>query len=346
MNELISIIVPVYNAEKYIEKCIDSIIGQTYKNIEIILIDDGSTDSSGIICDKYLKKDARIKVLHINNSGVSNARNIGLDKATGEWIVFVDSDDWIESNFCEKLYAGLISNPKVDIVCSGYKRIYSYTEEFINCNNKNILYNANQYLLKLLNVQNGYGFCHMKMIRRDCIKDIRFNNKLVVAEDALFNMQILKNVNEVLQIGEGLYNYRFNENSLVRKYDKNYVTKYLNAMKETYKYLKNEYPNNEYVMNNFYNYVSYHVLLIAVNYCFNPKNGKNFIDQKKLLKKIYNIELFKKSIKKCNYNDLSWTRAITIFTLKHKFFILTAMICRFRQIQFRKNRRIKCKQKR
>ena len=335
-EKLITIIIPIYNVEKYLSKCIESVINQTYKNLEIILIDDGSTDSSGIICNQYSKKDSRIKLIHIKNSGVSNARNVGLDNASGDWIVFVDSDDWLEFNFCERLYEIVMNDPSIDIVCSGYKRIYADTVEPINCDKKKIYYNNYQYLLKLLNVQNGYGFCHMKLIRKECIKKIRFNNKIVVAEDALFNMQILKNVRKVLQIGEGLYNYRFNENSLVRKYDKNYLKKYLNAMKETYKYIKQEYKYNQEILKNFYNYVSYHVLLISVNYYFNPKNGKRFFEQIKLLKNIYQIDLFNVSIKKCNYKDLSWTRAITIFTLKHKFYIFTGLICRFRQIQFKK----------
>ena len=272
-EKLITIIIPIYNVEKYLSKCIESVINQTYKNLEIILIDDGSTDSSGIICNQYSKKDSRIKLIHIKNSGVSNARNVGLDNASGDWIVFVDSDDWLEFNFCERLYEIVMNDPSIDIVCSGYKRIYADTVEPINCDKKKIYYNNYQYLLKLLNVQNGYGFCHMKLIRKECIKKIRFNNKIVVAEDALFNMQILKNVRKVLQIGEGLYNYRFNENSLVRKYDKNYLKKYLNAMKETYKYIKQEYKYNQEILKNFYNYVSYHVLLISVNYYFNPKNS-------------------------------------------------------------------------
>ena len=112
---LISIIVPVYNVEKYLSKCIDSIINQTYKNIEIILIDDGSTDSSGAICDKYALVDSRIHVLHIENSGVSNARNVGLNHATGDYIGFVDSDDYIEPNMYELLLEELIADD-VDVV--------------------------------------------------------------------------------------------------------------------------------------------------------------------------------------------------------------------------------------
>ena len=334
---LISVIIPVYNVEEYLSKCIESVINQTYTNLEIILINDGSTDLSGNICDEYSKKDSRIKIIHIENSGVSTARNVGINNANGDWIVFVDSDDWIESNFCENLYDVAMSNKEVDIVCSGYKRIYSDKEEIINCSKQKITYSAYQYLLKLLNVQNGYGFCHMKLIRKKCLRDIRFNPNIKVGEDALFNIQLIRNIKKVMIFGEALYNYRFNENSLVRKYDENYIKKYFDAMEETQKYLKQEYTGDELVEKNFYNYVSYHVLLIAVNYCFNPKNGRNFLEQKILLKEIYQIELFRKAIDNANYKELSKTRAITLFTIKHKLFILTAMICKFRQIQFKNN---------
>ena len=101
MDELISVILPVYNVQQYLEKCIESVVNQTYKNLEIILIDDGSTDMSGKICDEFAEKDGRIKVIHSKNGGVSAARNIGLDIATGEYIGFVDSDDWIESQMYE-----------------------------------------------------------------------------------------------------------------------------------------------------------------------------------------------------------------------------------------------------
>ena len=104
MGMLISIIIPVYNVELDLEKCLESIINQTYKNIEIILIDDGSTDNSGKICDIYAEKDCRIELLKQENSGVCSARNLGISKATGEYVTFVDADDWIEEDYIESRY--------------------------------------------------------------------------------------------------------------------------------------------------------------------------------------------------------------------------------------------------
>jgi glycosyltransferase involved in cell wall biosynthesis len=119
---MITIIVPVYNVEQYVSNCIESIIGQTYKELEIILVDDGSTDSSGHICDRYAQKDARIKVIHKQNGGLSDARNVGLDVATGEYIGFVDGDDFVSSTMYEKLL-GIITSQEADLVICDYEEV-------------------------------------------------------------------------------------------------------------------------------------------------------------------------------------------------------------------------------
>ena len=121
-KNMVSIIVPVYNVEKYIKKCIDSIINQTYQNLEIILVDDGSPDKCGEICEEYSKKDNRIKVIHKENGGLSDARNAGLEKATGEYIAFIDSDDYIDKNYISTLYNMCITN-KAEIAQCSFKRV-------------------------------------------------------------------------------------------------------------------------------------------------------------------------------------------------------------------------------
>ena len=112
-DSLISVIVPVYNSEQTLNRCIDSILGQTYRNFELFLINDGSKDRSGEICDEYARKDSRVKVFHKENGGVSSARNVGLDNASGEWITFVDSDDRIGQNFLKNL---VLYSTNVDLV--------------------------------------------------------------------------------------------------------------------------------------------------------------------------------------------------------------------------------------
>ena len=123
-ESLVSVIVPVYNVENYLNICINSIVNQTLKDIEIILVDDGSTDKSGIICDEFALKDDRIRVIHKSNQGLSSARNVGINAAVAQYIMFVDSDDWIEPEFCEAPYKVAMDN-KADLVLFKYKRIFN-----------------------------------------------------------------------------------------------------------------------------------------------------------------------------------------------------------------------------
>ena len=329
-DPLISVIVPVYKVEEYLDRCVESIVNQTYKNLEIILVDDGSPDNCPKMCDKWAKKDKRIKVIHKKNGGVSSARNVGLENSNGEWISFVYSDDWLDKEFVSKMLETALRE-KTKYICCSYKRVYNEKSEVINNDGTIINYNNEEYLEKLLNVQNGYGFCHMKLIEKNVIKDIRFNEELVVGEDALFNVELCNNIKKATILNMALYNYFFNSDSVVRKYDKNYVNKYYDSMKYMFEYINNNYKDKD-LITNVYNYISYHVMLICVNYCYHPENKNKY----KSLKDVCNIKLFKEAIKKSNYNDLSLTRKITLFTIKNRLLVFTALICRIRQMQFKK----------
>lgn len=332
-KDLITIIVPVYNVEEYLQKCIESILEQSYENLEIILVDDGSTDDSGKICDEYVKKDKRIKVFHKKNEGVSSARNLGISKSKGSLICFVDSDDWIEKDLCLKLINAIQENC-ADIVLCGYNRVTGKNREKINSSGKNQIISGREYLINCLNPQTSYGFCHMKLIRKKIINEIRFDENLKVGEDALFNIKISSNINKAIFLKENLYNYRINISSTVRKFDVQYVDKYLNAIKIINSYLKKNYEEDKEILQNFYNFIAFHVMLIAVNYCYNPEN--NFKKVNNEFSQICNIIEFKEGIKKSNYNNLSITRKIALFTIKHKLYFITQIICKIRQIQNRK----------
>ena len=123
MEDLISVVVPIYNVENYIKKCVDSILSQTYKNLEIILVDDGSPDNCPQICDEYAQKDNRIKVIHKENGGLSDARNAGIDISKGKFITFIDSDDYIEKDYVEVLYNSIKENAS-DMAIGSHKAIY------------------------------------------------------------------------------------------------------------------------------------------------------------------------------------------------------------------------------
>lgn len=329
MKDLITVVVPIYKVEKYLEKCIDSIIKQTYENLEIILVDDGSPDKCPQICDEYAKNDSRIRVIHKENGGVSSARNIGMENARGKWIAFIDADDWIEEKYFEKMLDRVKTND-ADIVLCGYNRVMPNCNIKINSNGGDEKVNAKEYLIKVLNPQTGYGFVHMKIIKKQVIGDTRFDTDLKVGEDALFNIEISKKINTAILVKEALYNYRNNSESVVKKFDKNYVDKYLKSMVKNRKYIFENY-NDEEIKQNYYNFVAFHVMLIAVNYCYHPENKEK--NKLSVLKKVCKQKEYKEGIEKSNYNNLSMTRKITLYTLKHKLFVLTALICKIRQNQ-------------
>lgn len=326
---LISVIIPVYNVEKYLDRCINSVVKQTYNNLEIILVDDGSPDNCPKLCDEWAKKDSRIRVIHKKNAGVSAARNTGIDECKGDYISFVDSDDWMEETFCEEML-NVIKENKADYAACGYNRVYDDFVDHINCDGSVKVLDSKSFLKKLLSVQSGYGFVHMKLIKREVVDNIRFNTSLKVGEDALFNVELCDNLSKVVIYNKPLYNYYFNANSVVRKYDINYVDKYYESMKAMYEYISSK---NYKKLKDLYNYIAYHVLLICVNYCYHPENKR---DSKKCLKDVCNIPLFKEAIKKSNYSGMSMTRKISLFTIKHKMYYLTSKICEFRQNQFKK----------
>lgn len=156
MKDLISVVVPVYNVETYISKCVTTLVNQTYKNLEIILVDDGSTDKSGILCDEFVKKYDFVRVIHKTNGGLSDARNVGIKTSNAEYIVFVDSDDFVSERFIEILANGF-DRENVDISCCAYLRFYDETEPKINLKNNDSV--------MILNNKEAMKFCYSKIGR-------------------------------------------------------------------------------------------------------------------------------------------------------------------------------------
>lgn len=209
---LISIIVPVYNAEQYLSKCLNSILIQTFKNWECLLIDDGSFDNSGSICDYYSSRDERFVVIHKENRGVSVARNFGLDNARGEWIIFVDSDDWIDKT-CFYDCKTIIDKFEVDIIQFGYRKVkfsgeliseyvyksrYSDVSEYAQIRHKNLC--AAGSLIKADVIRNNH---------------IRFKDGVKYAEDQMFIMNCMKFSQKIIYHGNIYYNYHINLQSAV-----------------------------------------------------------------------------------------------------------------------------------
>ena len=227
MTPKVSIIIPIYNSEKYIDKCINNILNQTLKEIEIILVNDGSTDKSEFICKEYKNIDSRIKLVSKENGGVSSARNHGVSIAKGEFITFVDSDDFIELDMCEKLYNVAIKN-QCDIAMSGIKVVNNKEISYELTAESKIYKKEEVYKLFFYNTQPfSPNYAWGKMIRRSICEKVKFREDIFLMEDALFSMELFLNcTNNIMFLNEYLYNYVQRAGSESKHFSKKRITSF------------------------------------------------------------------------------------------------------------------------
>lgn len=219
-----SIIVPVYNTEKYLHQCIDSILAQSFTDFELLLINDGSTDRSREICEEYSKKDTRVRVFHKSNGGVSSARNLGLENARGEWITFVDSDDTLPVSYIED-YAGAISDD-IDLVMAKYQ-VLSESGEVVRVYQKyqDRIFSQVEYLKEMYALKDYQGYIGNKVFRHSLIEEhnIRFNEQICYNEDRLFIVQYVCASNNSFRYKDASpYNYYLRTESATVSLEKRY----------------------------------------------------------------------------------------------------------------------------
>lgn len=312
---MISVIVPVYNVEKYLKECLDSILSQTYYDFEVLLIDDGSIDASGRICDEYALKDNRVKVIHKANSGVSSTRNIGLEKAKGEFIAFIDGDDKIALNYLAKLHEGILEG-EADVCLCKYSRlcegelifqkekklktyindsgIDNYFEKFLSYYITPLCANVSQYQAATV---------WRMLFRKDKFKYI-FNENVSISEDLLFVLKNFTQINRINVIEESLYYYRINRESVMTNYRKNFLVNqnaFLQEFEEIIRGLKLSNKNKE---NN--------ILLAQKSLYSSFLFGNEIRFRKKVLMFKKNIERYKKTEM---YSFLTFKNS---FKIKHK----------------------------
>lgn len=239
MQEKISVIIPVYNVEKYISKCLDSIVNQTYKNIEIILVNDGSIDKSGLICDEYAKGYNNIKVFHKDNGGVSSARNLGIDNASGEYLAFVDPDDYIDKKMYEKLYNSM-KQDNSEIAISSFSYIKNGKEEPQDISNTKRIYNKGEAIESYFNntYPFNYSFLCNKLFKKDLFDGVKLNKKILVQEDTEVMIKLYSKSKRISYIGQPLYFYELrNESATSNQISRGKITTE-QAFLEIYNYTK------------------------------------------------------------------------------------------------------------
>lgn len=240
----ISVIVPVYNIEKYLPKCIDSIINQTYKTIEILLIDDGSTDESGKICDEYALKDNRIRVIHKENQGLSATRNIGIKESTCDYIVFIDSDDYINEDYLETLY-NCIKETDSDVASVTYKVVRTDGTIALDAShetglkeNETITFEGINIIKELLSQKIIKNFVWNKIYKKSIICDFEIG---VNYEDIAFACKVFSKTNKIAYINKSCYNYLKRNDSITATITESNLNDFGKAIEDRYTLIKKKY---------------------------------------------------------------------------------------------------------
>lgn len=342
-NDLISIIVPVYNAEKYLAKCIESIINQTYSNLEIILINDGSTDNSLEICNIYSKQDNRIKIIDKKNEGVSVARNLGIETSRGKWISFIDSDDWVDKDMFEKM-AMKAKNSNFDIViCNCYinkdgnehKNSALSSEDLIfNKDGINIL--QNKFLCKGVKEYRPYvwgiGAPWCKIYSSKLIKEnnINFVPGLTRNEDGLFNLYAFEYSNKVLYLPDSYYHYRVLSESLSHSKQNNII---VNTEKNLYELIKFRDKFNK--DNIFHDGINARIITATQQYLkdyfFYDINMNSYKDMKKELLMLMKKDLYANACKKIKYSVMTLSEKLYCFCFKYKLIFILLLMVKLRE---------------
>lgn len=292
---VVSIIVPIYNVEEYLVRCVESLINQTYKNVEIILVDDESPDNCGDICDEYSKLDNRVKVIHKKNGGLSDARNKGIEIAQGEFLLFVDSDDFIEHDAVEKLLACAREN-RLDVVCGNAYRIkfkdsYSSKSIMIGGTSNNKVMTGEEYLVDCINYRKFSVAVWTRMYRRDLIlKNNIYFTKGLLHEDENWTPKLLLAAERVGYLDYTFYNYIIRDNSITQTEDRR---KHIFDIIKTCRELESEY--NKLTINKVNKRVLKDYLVrLYINTCTFGEYDKKFytsiIDKRFLLRNSYFIK--------------------------------------------------------
>ncbi|MCC8052232.1 MAG: glycosyltransferase [Clostridiales bacterium] len=331
--ELISVIIPVYNVEKYLRKCLDSVVNQTYRNLEIIIVDDGSPDNCGSICDEYAEKDNRIQVIHKANEGLSAARNDALKRVKGDWISFVDSDDWCELNMYEKAIEAA-RKEDVDILIYNLFRNFENKEVVIKAFSREFVTNDRKLIseMQLSALNKGYtpyggkwsqGYPWDKLFKASLVlqNGLIFDTKVKANEDVIFDLHAFQFAKKISYIDEELYHYRANPNSIGMKYTPDRVDidfqiyQVMNDIGEKY-HLEGLYYQalNARIVEN--------TVLCGVRCFFHKKNKENIIKKLKYANKVLHKEPVYTAFDEVDKNKLGKIARFVLLSRHHNVLLL------------------------
>lgn len=340
MNDLISVVIPVYNAQMYLQKCLDSLLNQTHKNLEIICVNDGSCDNSLDILRKYEKEDKRIIIIDKENGGPSAARNAGLKAGRGDYVMFVDSDDWVDADMCQTMHTALVQNHADACMCCYVKEFknHSLVSEIFSedCIFEGEFYRKN-FLEKLIGIKDEdlktphrsdvLVSVGMQLFKTEYVRDIQFvdTKEIGTAEDWLFQLEFYTKCNSVIYINRPFYHYRkTNEVSFTYNYKKDLYKKWMNLYDNVISILKKRdiYEEYEHVLNNKY---AVTILFLGLN---EIKSNRGMFTQAKRLKQILKTERYTKAYKELSLRHFSLVWKLFFLFAKLKMtFLMVCMLC-------------------
>ena len=349
INPKVSIIVPVYKVpEKFLRQCIESCVNQTLKDIEIILVDDGSPDDCGKICDEYAAEDERVKVVHKANGGLVSARNAGQDIARGEWLSFLDGDDWLDLGCFEKLFAALGNRDDIDVIF--WKCVQELNGQQIKgkwewrCQEETHLYEGeecHELSRNTLIYKSGIATAYCKLIRRDYAKKygIRHDDRLKQGAEGLeFSLRAFYYAHKALYVNSYAYHYLFNPNSIskaVNEKNTDYLIDCLNVIKEDIQ----KFDNPEIFIYAMYQHVAYIVIASARGTYFHPNNKDGIWTKiRKYNRVINNNKIFYDSVHKCSTEGMDKNRKLTLFFIRHKMYLMLALIASAKQYMLKRGK--------
>ena len=249
MNAKISVIIPIYKVEQYLDECVESVVNQTYTNLEIILVDDGSPDHCPELCDRWAEKDARIKVIHKENGGLSDARNAGIDVAVGDYIGFVDSDDWIKTDMYEKMLQALIKENADICACN---ILSCYEDRQIGWGSSDYFVGNSEQILSRLYDDSRYPVSAWnKLYKKKCWETLRFP-KGKICEDAFTTYRLVHEADRIVQISEPLYCYRIRPQSIMTSTFSKKRMDEEEAWRTNYEFVRDNYPSLKMKAYDFY----------------------------------------------------------------------------------------------
>lgn len=337
----ISVIIPVYQVAKYINQCLDSIINQTYSELEIIIVDDGSTDGSGKICDEYAEKDSRIIVVHKKNEGLCSARNDGLAIATGKWIAFIDSDDWCDENYFSSMMESMNKECQVDIlICGGHylecekksKKKYNTRKNMIVKRDDSLTYVAKilaPNFMKETDNPASLGAPWDKLYRRDFLKKKKlfFDVNCKAWEDLLFNVHAIYEA-DILQLCSGSigYHYRMVMSSITKKYNPLKPEINLYFINRLYEFALNKKITDELFFEAIHAR-SISLFSSSLRNCYlNHSNHMSFLKKIRQIKIMKKIDCYEQAIYEKNYRCFSKRQRVMQIILRQPFILPVILV--------------------